>query len=56
MTGNIFLLGEDGNLKELREEPYDSEELLQRLLALYPNLLAGDQITPEEPLSVAGQA
>jgi len=30
MTGNIFLLGEDGNLKELREEPYDSEELLQR--------------------------
>jgi hypothetical protein len=26
MTGNIFLLGEDGNLKELREEPYDSEE------------------------------
>ena len=49
LTGNIFLLGEDGNLKELSEEPYDSEELLQRLLAQYPNLLAGDQITPEEP-------
>ena len=49
MTGNIFLLGEDGNLKELREEPYDSEELLQRLLAQYPNLLAGDQSRRKSP-------
>jgi len=43
MAGGIFLLsGED--LVELREEPYDSEDLLQALLAKHPGLLAGDQL------------
>lgn len=28
----------------MREQPYDSEELLQRWLARYPDLLAGDQL------------
>lgn len=49
MSGNIFLLGDDGKLQELKEEPYDSEALLQQLLAQYPNLLAGDQMEPKEP-------
>jgi hypothetical protein len=44
MSGGIFLLdGEE--LVEMREQPYDSEDLLQTLLAKYPNLLAGgDQL------------
>jgi hypothetical protein len=29
----------------MREQPYDSENLLQALLARYPDLLAGDQFT-----------
>jgi hypothetical protein len=34
MPGNIFVLGDDGKLIEMRETPYDSEALLQRLLAV----------------------
>src|SRR5262245_21601402 len=33
----------------MEEAPYDSETLLQRLLADHPDLLAGDQIDAEEP-------
>jgi hypothetical protein len=28
----------------MSETPYDSQSLLQKLLAKYPNLLAGDQM------------
>ena len=40
----MFVLnGEE--LVEMHEQPYDSEDLLQTLLAKYPNLLAGgDQL------------
>ena len=38
----IFL--KQGNeLVEMVEQPYEAEEVLQKLLADYPNLLAGDQ-------------
>jgi hypothetical protein len=43
MSGGIFLLS-GGNLVEMREQPYDSEALLQEWLAKYPDLLAGDQL------------
>ncbi len=33
MGGGIYLIQSDGALVELREEPYESEDLLQRLLA-----------------------
>ena len=33
----------------MEEAPYDSETLLQKLLADHPDLLAGDQIDAEEP-------
>ncbi|HEX8903569.1 MAG TPA: hypothetical protein VF771_01865 [Longimicrobiaceae bacterium] len=49
MSRGIFLIGADDRLVELREQPYDSEDLLQRLLASYPSLLASDQIDPETP-------
>jgi hypothetical protein len=42
------LLGEAG-LVEMAEQLYDSEDLLQRLLAEHPSVLAGDQFTTEEP-------
>lgn len=48
MKGNIYLL-QDNNLAELTEQPYDSENLLQELLAKYPDLLAGDQIDDAQP-------
>jgi hypothetical protein len=42
--GGIFLIRGDEQLVEMTEQPYDSEDLLQALLAKYPSLLAGDQM------------
>ena len=49
MSDGIFLIQADGQLVEMTEQAYDSEALLQRLLADYPNLLAGNQINPSTP-------
>jgi hypothetical protein len=49
MSGGIFLIQQNGLLVEMNEQKYDSEDLLQKLLADYPNLLAGDQINKENP-------
>ncbi len=50
MTGRIYRLDDhDSNLLPMDEAPYDSEKLLQELLAAYPDLLAGEQINTDEP-------
>jgi hypothetical protein len=49
MGSGMFLIQTDGELVEMSERPYDSEDLLQELLAKYPNLLAGDQINDADP-------
>src|SRR5690606_20383869 len=49
MGDTIYLLQEDGRLVGMTEQPYDSEELLQRLLADYPDLLAGEQMSAAAP-------
>jgi hypothetical protein len=49
MGAGIFLIGDDNRLVEMVSQAYDSEALLQELLARYPNLLAGDQIDPAAP-------
>ncbi|MCI0490631.1 MAG: hypothetical protein L0229_28905 [Blastocatellia bacterium] len=49
MKGGIYLIQGDGRLVEMTEKSYDSEDLLQGLLAQYPNLLAGDQIDSNSP-------
>lgn len=49
MSGHIFLLQDGGGLVRMSESRYDSEALLQELLAKYPDLLAGDQIDGAEP-------
>lgn len=49
MPANIFLLQDGSNLVKMQEALYDSEALLQQLLAQYPDLLAGDQINSSEP-------
>src|SRR5262245_61646719 len=49
MNGGIFLIQSGGDLVEMTEQPYDSEDVLQELLAKYPNLLAGDQIDGTAP-------
>jgi hypothetical protein len=49
MSGGIFLIQTNGDLVAMNEQAYDSESLLQELLAKYPDLLAGDQISASEP-------
>lgn len=45
----MFVIRDDGQLVEMAEQPYDTEDLLQRLLAQYPNLLVGDQMNASSP-------
>ena len=49
MSGGIFLIQSGGDLVEMKEQPYDTEAVLQELLAKYPNLLAGDQMDGAAP-------
>ena len=49
MSGAIYLIRNDRDLVEMTEQPYDSEDMLQELLAKYPNLLAGDQMDAVAP-------
>jgi hypothetical protein len=49
VAGRIYLLSNDSKLVAMEEATYDSESLLQKLLADHPDLLAGDQIDVEEP-------
>lgn len=49
MNGVIYLNQDNEQLVEMTEQKYDSEELLQTLIAKYPNLLAGDQMDSEIP-------
>jgi hypothetical protein len=49
MNGDtIYLIGDDGPV-EMRATLFDSEADLQDLVARYPNLLAGAQMTPGDP-------
>lgn len=47
---SIYLLKDSGNLEKVFNRSYDSEDLLQELIEKYPELLAGDQINPDEPV------
>ncbi len=49
MSQEIFLLTQGGDLVSLRERGYVSEERLQLLLARHPQLLPGEQVSPDAP-------
>jgi hypothetical protein len=49
MDSGIFLIQTGGELVEMKQQPYDSEALLQQFLARYPSLLAGDQMNAAAP-------
>lgn len=46
-SDKIFVIKPDGGFGEVARCPYDSEEILQRLLEDYPELLAGETFNPE---------
>ncbi len=46
----IFLLSDSGELQRVPRAAYNNEDLLQRLIADHPELLAGEQIDSEDPI------
>jgi len=49
MSNGMYVIQDSAELVALAEQPYDSEDFLQRLLEDHPGLLAGDQIDPASP-------
>ncbi len=49
MPSGVYLIQDNGQLVEMTSQPPPNEDHLQRLVADYPNLLAGDQINPTVP-------
>ncbi len=49
MPGSIYVIQNGTDLEKMKEQSYDSEKVLQDLLADHQDLLAGDQINPESP-------
>ncbi|HLM56248.1 MAG TPA: hypothetical protein VK422_09045 [Pyrinomonadaceae bacterium] len=49
MSRSIFLIQGDNSLVKMKEHAYDSEDILQNLLASYPDLLPGEQMNPDRP-------
>jgi hypothetical protein len=49
MPGNIYLIQNDGKLHAMSEQPYSNEDLLQKLLEDYPELVGGDQLESTIP-------
>lgn len=47
--GGVFLIHDDGKLVEMAEQRYDTEDLLQDLIAKYPSVLSGDQTVADKP-------
>jgi hypothetical protein len=45
----IFLVSDSGQLQRVEHQLYSSEDVLQELVAKYPQVLAGDQIDPNLP-------
>ena len=49
MKGKIYLIQKNDELVKMEEEEYENEDLLQKLLVKYPNLLAGELINDSNP-------
>lgn len=49
VSGGIFPLRGEDELVEMRESPYEAEDVLQALIARFPSLLAGDQYSANSP-------
>lgn len=46
----MFSIQPNGALIELKEQPYENEDIFQELLAQYPNLIPGNQINSTNPV------
>jgi len=49
MSTGIFHIDQNGNLSEMNQQEYSSEDLLQKLLEDYPSLIPGNQVDELNP-------
>ncbi len=49
MAERIYAVGDDGSLVGLDEAPYESEDVLQKLIEQHPGVLAGEQMDVRAP-------
>ena len=49
MAERIYVVNAKGNLEPLNEKAFDTENILQALIAEHPELLDGEQIRPGDP-------
>lgn len=49
MSGGIFLLQDNGQVVDMRQQPFESEDFLQQLISKHPELLVGDQFGSPSP-------
>src|SRR6478609_6052682 len=49
MSDGLFHIDPDGQMVSMTVTPYEAEAVLQGLLEIHPDLLAGGQMTPESP-------
>ena len=49
MAERIYVVNEEGSLEPLTEKSFDTEDVLQALIADHPELLDGEQIRPGDP-------
>ncbi len=50
MAEKIYIRNASGALEPLSEERFETEDILQELIGQHPELLAGDQMRPDDPL------
>ena len=50
MAEKIYIRNASGELEPLEEKEFETEDLLQELIGEHPELLAGDQMRPGDPL------
>jgi len=46
--GAIYLVSDSGELRRIEHGPYANEDILQELVAKHPEILAAEQIDPND--------
>lgn len=49
MYSSIFVIDKDNNFVEMKQTQFETEDIFQNIIEKYPNILAGEQINPNDP-------
>ncbi|WP_077212364.1 hypothetical protein [Bacillus dakarensis] len=49
MYSSIFVIDKDNKFVEMKQTQFETEDIFQEIIEKYPNILAGEQINPNDP-------